>query len=55
MSDSHVRFAPALIETIAGLSAGTASTLVAHPLDVIKTRLQGKHVTPLITTLNLLG
>ncbi|KAL8861364.1 MAG: hypothetical protein Q9178_002236 [Gyalolechia marmorata] len=30
----------ALIETIAGFLAGVASTLVAHPLDVLKTRLQ---------------
>lgn len=30
-----------LIETIAGFAAGVASTLVAHPLDVLKTRLQG--------------
>ncbi|KAI4269615.1 MAG: hypothetical protein L6R38_007413 [Xanthoria sp. 2 TBL-2021] len=29
-----------LIETIAGFLAGIASTLVAHPLDVLKTRLQ---------------
>ncbi|KAL2050772.1 hypothetical protein ABVK25_009010 [Lepraria finkii] len=32
---------PSLIEsTVAGLFAGVASTLIAHPLDVIKTRLQ---------------
>lgn len=31
----------ALVESIAGLSAGLASTLIAHPLDLIKTRLQG--------------
>ena len=30
-----------LIESIAGFVAGVASTLVAHPLDLIKTRLQG--------------
>ncbi|KAL8771349.1 MAG: hypothetical protein Q9209_003255 [Squamulea sp. 1 TL-2023] len=29
-----------LIETVAGFLAGVASTLVAHPLDVLKTRLQ---------------
>ncbi len=33
----------ALIETIAGFLAGVASTLVAHPLDVLKTRLQGRY------------
>jgi Mitochondrial carrier protein len=32
---------PASIETIAGLSAGLVSTIVVHPLDIIKTRLQG--------------
>ncbi|KAL8791441.1 MAG: hypothetical protein Q9213_000057 [Squamulea squamosa] len=29
-----------LVETVAGFLAGVASTLVAHPLDVLKTRLQ---------------
>ncbi|KAG4430964.1 hypothetical protein IFR05_013551 [Cadophora sp. M221] len=40
MSENHARHSPALVETIAGLSAGTISTLAVHPLDVIKTRLQ---------------
>ncbi|KAF7897942.1 uncharacterized protein EAF01_008908 [Botrytis porri] len=40
MTENHARISPALVETIAGLSAGTASTLAVHPLDVIKTRLQ---------------
>ena len=40
MNENHVRLSPALVETIAGLSAGTISTLVVHPLDVVKTRLQ---------------
>ncbi|PVH85460.1 mitochondrial carrier protein-like protein [Cadophora sp. DSE1049] len=40
MSENHARLSPALVETIAGLSAGTISTLAVHPLDVIKTRLQ---------------
>lgn len=30
-----------LIESLAGFLAGVASTIVAHPLDLIKTRLQG--------------
>ena len=40
MNDNHARLSPALVETIAGLAAGTISTLAVHPLDVIKTRLQ---------------
>lgn len=40
MSNNHAISQP-LIESVAGLVAGVASTLVAHPLDVIKTRLQG--------------
>jgi solute carrier family 25 (mitochondrial folate transporter), member 32 len=35
---------PAAVETIAGLSAGLVSTIVVHPLDIIKTRLQGKRL-----------
>jgi hypothetical protein len=35
------RISDPAIETISGLSAGVAATLVAHPLDVVKTRLQG--------------
>ena len=35
-----------LIDTIAGFFAGIASTLVGHPLDLLKTRLQGMpHLT----------
>jgi solute carrier family 25 folate transporter 32 len=33
---------PAVVETTAGLSAGLISTIIVHPLDIIKTRLQGK-------------
>lgn len=40
MNENHARLSPALVEAIAGLTAGVASTLTAHPLDVIKTRLQ---------------
>lgn len=32
---------PSLVESTAGFTAGIVSTLVAHPFDVVKTRLQG--------------
>ncbi|KAK3308070.1 mitochondrial carrier domain-containing protein [Chaetomium strumarium] len=31
---------PAFVETVAGLSAGTMATLIVHPLDIVKTRMQ---------------
>ncbi|KAG6009974.1 hypothetical protein E4U21_000745 [Claviceps maximensis] len=31
---------PALVESMAGLSAGIVATLVVHPLDIVKTRMQ---------------
>ncbi|KAI0398078.1 mitochondrial folate carrier protein [Xylariaceae sp. FL0594] len=31
---------PALIETIGGLAGGSVATLVVHPLDIVKTRMQ---------------
>ncbi|KAK5993375.1 Mitochondrial FAD carrier protein FLX1 [Cladobotryum mycophilum] len=37
-SDAGV--SPALVEIVAGLSAGTVATLVVHPLDIVKTRMQ---------------
>ncbi|UPK94020.1 hypothetical protein LCI18_004955 [Fusarium solani-melongenae] len=36
----HAGLSPAAIESIAGLSAGTVATLVVHPLDIVKTRMQ---------------
>lgn len=32
---------PSIVETVAGFTAGIVSTLSLHPLDLIKTRLQG--------------
>ncbi|KAH8683321.1 mitochondrial carrier protein-like protein [Tricladium varicosporioides] len=54
MNDNHARFSPALVETIAGLSAGTVSTLAVHPLDVVKTRLQINRSTS-TSSVNALG
>ncbi|KAK4224859.1 mitochondrial FAD carrier protein FLX1 [Podospora fimiseda] len=34
------QLSPALVETVAGLSAGTMATLIVHPLDIVKTRMQ---------------
>lgn len=39
----HAGLSPAIVESIAGLSAGTVATLVVHPLDIVKTRMQSKH------------
>ena len=46
-SQSH-GLSPATIETISGLAAGLVSTVIVHPLDIIKTRLQGsyRHLPP---------
>jgi hypothetical protein len=40
MTDGHV-LSSSLVETVAGFTAGVISTLAVHPLDIIKTRLQG--------------
>ena len=41
MTDAHhAGLSPALVETAAGLSAGSVATLVVHPLDIVKTRMQ---------------
>lgn len=37
---------PSLVESIAGFTAGIVSTLSLHPLDLIKTRLQGTPPPP---------
>ncbi|KAK8100936.1 uncharacterized protein PG998_007659 [Apiospora kogelbergensis] len=40
MTENHAGLSPALVETVAGLSAGSIATLVVHPLDIVKTRMQ---------------
>lgn len=35
-----VALSPSLVESVAGFTAGVVSTLVVHPFDVVKTRLQ---------------
>ena len=48
----HAGLSAALVEAIAGLSAGLIATLTVHPLDIVKTRMQSrppkhKHIKPL--------
>ncbi|KAK2058524.1 mitochondrial carrier [Colletotrichum caudatum] len=41
MSESKdAGISPALVESVAGLTAGSVATLVVHPLDIVKTRMQ---------------
>ncbi|KAH8664079.1 mitochondrial carrier domain-containing protein [Xylariales sp. PMI_506] len=40
MTHNHAGLSPALVETISGLTAGSVATLVVHPLDIVKTRMQ---------------
>ncbi|ETS80680.1 hypothetical protein PFICI_08209 [Pestalotiopsis fici W106-1] len=41
MTHNHAGgISPALVESIAGLTAGSVATLVVHPLDIVKTRMQ---------------
>jgi hypothetical protein len=42
---NHAGTSPALVEAVAGLSAGTVATLVVHPLDIVKTRMQSMNPT----------
>lgn len=34
-------------QAVSGLVAGSVSTLLVHPLDMIKTRLQGAPLSPI--------
>ncbi|KAI1763002.1 mitochondrial carrier [Hypoxylon sp. FL1150] len=56
MTENHAGLSPASVETIAGLTAGSIATLVVHPLDIVKTRMQihqrsaaSSHQPPLTT------
>ncbi|KAI0120188.1 mitochondrial folate carrier protein [Nemania sp. FL0031] len=40
MTHQDAGLSPAFVETIAGLTAGSVATLVVHPLDIVKTRMQ---------------
>lgn len=40
-----------VVETVAGFTAGVASTLCVHPLDLVKTRLQGTMTRVSVLTL----
>ncbi|KAK3327700.1 mitochondrial carrier domain-containing protein [Cercophora scortea] len=46
---------PSFVETVAGLSAGSMATLIVHPLDIVKTRMQihRTSTTPLPPSTNL--
>jgi solute carrier family 25 (mitochondrial folate transporter), member 32 len=37
---TDITLSPSLVETVAGFTAGVVATLVVHPFDVLKTRLQ---------------
>ncbi|SPO00618.1 probable FAD carrier protein FLX1 [Cephalotrichum gorgonifer] len=40
VASNHATISPAQVESIAGLTAGSIATLVVHPLDIVKTRMQ---------------
>jgi len=40
MTKDHEGLSSALVETVAGLTAGSIATLTVHPLDIVKTRMQ---------------
>ncbi|KAH9910092.1 mitochondrial carrier domain-containing protein [Xylariomycetidae sp. FL2044] len=59
MTPNSAGLSPATIEAIAGLSAGAVATLVVHPLDIVKTRMQVHQSsaanTNTLNTFSLLG
>ncbi|KAI1076303.1 mitochondrial carrier [Whalleya microplaca] len=58
MTQDHAGISPAFVESIAGLSAGSIATLVVHPLDIVKTRMQIHRSSPAspqnLTTISLI-
>lgn len=40
VTSHHAGLSPAQVESVAGLTAGSVATLVVHPLDIVKTRMQ---------------
>ena len=43
------------LEIVASASAGCAATVLGHPLDCIKVRLQAQQGTPKLSTLSMAG
>lgn len=52
-SHNNAGLSTGTVESVAGLSAGAVSTLVVHPLDLVKTRMQSTSParTPFLGTL----
>src|SRR5690349_3158116 len=54
MSAKNARISMGAVEAIAGVTAGLASTIAVHPLDIIKTRMQlDTSPSPLMNTTRL--
>ncbi|KAI1153621.1 mitochondrial folate carrier protein [Nemania diffusa] len=58
MTRPDAGLSPAFVESIAGLTAGSVATLVVHPLDIVKTRMQihRSHAatSPALTTISVI-
>lgn len=51
MTQGNAGPSPALVETVAGLTAGSVATLTVHPLDIVKTRMQSECSKPIADTI----